>query len=115
MSDVLPRVSLNGIHCSKRFDQVYDETKNIWHSQQYLLTREYHSRAPLFPPFSVLFDVYRLIRMGFFRVRKACGKNEDPEKDVFSESERMFTLLPIATLSSFCSFRNDCPWKRTTG
>ncbi|CAF4387224.1 unnamed protein product, partial [Adineta steineri] len=23
---------------SKRFDQVYDDTKNIWHSQQYLFT-----------------------------------------------------------------------------
>jgi hypothetical protein len=75
--------------CSKRFEQVYEDAQNIWHSQQYILTREYYSRAPLFPPFSIFYDIYRLIRMVFFRLRKACGKSVDRDKKVFSEFERM--------------------------
>ena len=79
--------------CSKRFDRVYDETQNIWYSQKYILTREYFSRGPLFPPFSVLFDVYYLIRLSIFFIRKQCGMSGDPNQKVFSEFERIFARL----------------------
>ncbi|CAF4590639.1 unnamed protein product, partial [Rotaria magnacalcarata] len=35
---------------SKRFDEVYDDTKNIWFTQRYLFTREYFIRSPFMPP-----------------------------------------------------------------
>ncbi|CAF3862174.1 unnamed protein product [Rotaria sp. Silwood1] len=55
---------------SKRFDQVYEETHQIWHSQQYLFTRKYFARSPFIPPISFMYDIYCLSRMLFFFIRR---------------------------------------------
>jgi hypothetical protein len=71
---------------SKRFDQVYEDTKNIWHSQQYLFTREYYTRSPFFPPISLLYDTYHLCRMIFFSIRRRCfKKSADRRATIFSK------------------------------
>ncbi|UJR26318.1 hypothetical protein I4U23_007656 [Adineta vaga] len=48
---------------SKRFDEVYEDTKNIWHSQQYLFTRDYFLRSPFFPPINLVQDLFSLLKM----------------------------------------------------
>ncbi|CAF4870469.1 unnamed protein product [Rotaria sp. Silwood1] len=69
---------------SKRFDQVYEDTQNIWHSQQYLFTREYYTRSPFFPPISLIYDLYYLCRITFFNIRRICfKKSADPRAKVF--------------------------------
>ena len=71
---------------SKRFDQVYDETRRIWHAQQYLFTREYYTRSPFFPPISWVFDIYHLIRNLVFFMRRTCFKGRgDRKARVFSK------------------------------
>ncbi|CAF1174559.1 unnamed protein product [Rotaria sordida] len=55
---------------SKRFDKVYEDTKHIWHSQQYLFTREYFTRSPFLPPISLIYDIYYLFRMFVFFIRQ---------------------------------------------
>jgi hypothetical protein len=81
---------------SKRFDQVYEDTKNIWHSQQYLFTREYYTRSPFFPPISLFYDIYHLCRITIFAIRRICfKKSTDRRAKVFSKSlnEMFFFLL----------------------
>ncbi|CAF1409001.1 unnamed protein product, partial [Rotaria sp. Silwood1] len=56
---------------SKRFNQVYEDIQNIWHSQQYLFTRQYFTRSPYFPPISLIYDIYHLCRIAIFAVRRA--------------------------------------------
>ncbi|CAF3344944.1 unnamed protein product [Rotaria sp. Silwood1] len=69
---------------TKRFDKVYEDTRNIWHSQQYLFTREYFSRSPFLPPISLLYDIYYLARMFFFYIRrKHFQKSADRDSRVF--------------------------------
>ncbi|CAF4341767.1 unnamed protein product, partial [Rotaria sp. Silwood2] len=54
---------------SKRFDQIYEDARRIWHSQQYLFLREYFVRSPLIiPPITVIHDVCRLCQMFFYYV-----------------------------------------------
>lgn len=73
---------------SKRFDQVYDDTKNIWHSQQYLFIREYYMRSPFFPPISFFWDIYELCRITFFTIRRVFFKKSfDRRATVFSKYE----------------------------
>ena len=36
--------------------------------QQYLTAREYYTRAPFFPPISLVYDIYQLCRMLFFLI-----------------------------------------------
>ncbi|CAF1229932.1 unnamed protein product [Rotaria sordida] len=69
---------------SKRFEKVYEDTRNIWHSQQYLFTREYFTRSPFLPPISLIYDIYYLIRMFVFFIRRKCfDKSADPEAPAF--------------------------------
>lgn len=79
---------LSVISYSKRFERVYEETRNIWHSQQYLFTRKYYSRSPLFPPISLLFDLYYLGRMLFYFLRQKIQETKpaDRKAKVFSKS-----------------------------
>lgn len=78
---------------SKRYDEVYNDTKNIWHSQQYLFTREYYTRSPFFPPITFFYDVYNLSRMGYFAIRRIClKKSSDPRAKVFSKSRFSFVI-----------------------
>ncbi len=73
---------------SNRFDQVYDHTRTIWHTQQYLFTREYYTRAPLFPPISLLYDIYCLCRILIFYIgHKYFDKSADSKVKVFSKYE----------------------------
>ncbi|CAF1416982.1 unnamed protein product [Adineta steineri] len=74
---------------SKRFDQVYDDTKNIWHSQQYLFTREYYTRSPFLPPISLGYDIYHLCRIVFFAIRQMCFKKSADGK------AKVFKMIPI--------------------
>ncbi|CAF0878333.1 unnamed protein product [Adineta steineri] len=74
---------------SKRFDQVYDDTKNIWHSQQYLFTREYYTRSPFLPPISLFYDIYGLCRIAFYAVRRRCFKKPADGKAT------VFKMIPI--------------------
>ncbi|CAF1449983.1 unnamed protein product [Adineta steineri] len=74
---------------SKRFDQVYDDTKNIWHSQQYLFTREYYTRSPFLPPISLGYDIYHLCRIVFFAIRRVCFKKSADGK------AKVFKMIPI--------------------
>jgi len=69
---------------SKRFEEVYDDTRNIWLYQKYLYTREYYIRSPFFPPFSVGYDFYYLFRRLYFSLRKALHKTGDRNQPVFS-------------------------------
>ncbi|CAF1276333.1 unnamed protein product [Rotaria magnacalcarata] len=74
---------------SKRFDQVYEDTQNIWHTQQYIFTREYYTRAPFFPPISLIYDMYYLCRLTFFNIRRVCfKKSADPRA-------KTFKMIPI--------------------
>ncbi len=73
---------------SRRFSKVYEDTRNIWHSQQYIFTREYYARAPLFPPISLCYDIYYLCRMLIFYIRhNYFGKSADFNVKVFSKYE----------------------------
>ena len=54
---------------SKRFGEVYQQAQEIWHSQNYAVVRAYNLRAPLFPPFSVLYDMYVLASMPICYIR----------------------------------------------
>ncbi|CAF4055197.1 unnamed protein product, partial [Adineta steineri] len=74
---------------SKRFDQVYDDTKNIWHSQQYLFTREYYTRSPFLPPISLFYDIYHLCRIAFYAIRRVCFKKSADSK------AKVFKMIPI--------------------
>jgi hypothetical protein len=74
------------IFYSKRFDQVYEEITTIWHSQQYLIVREYYTRSPLIPPIALLYDIYRLGRITVYAIRHSCfKKSSDREAKVFSK------------------------------
>ncbi|CAF4189724.1 unnamed protein product [Adineta steineri] len=73
---------------SKRFDQVYDDTKNIWHSQQYLFTREYYTRSPFLPPISLFYDIYHLCRTVFYAIRRVCFKKSADGK------AKVFKMIP---------------------
>ena len=65
---------------------MYEDTKNIWHSQQYVFTREYFIRSPFFPPISLIYDIYRLCRIIVFAVRRVCLKEStDRRTKVFSK------------------------------
>ncbi|CAF1182839.1 unnamed protein product, partial [Didymodactylos carnosus] len=55
----------------KRFDEVHEDTQNIWHHQQYLYMREYFDRPPFIAPFNLVFDVYDLLLMLYNRIQKA--------------------------------------------
>ncbi|CAF3783975.1 unnamed protein product [Rotaria socialis] len=55
---------------SKRFDQVYEDTKNIWLTQRYLFTREYFTRSPFLPPLSLIYDIYYLFYVFIRFVRR---------------------------------------------
>ncbi|CAF3967063.1 unnamed protein product, partial [Adineta steineri] len=70
---------------SKRFDQVYDDTKNIWHSQQYLFTREYYTRSPFLPPISLIYDIYHLCRIAFYYIRRGSAEGK----------ATVFKMIPI--------------------
>jgi len=73
---------------SKRYDQVRDDTENIWHSQQYLFTREYYTRSPFIPPISLIYDIYYLCRMLVFLIRtRICDGSADRDVRVFSKYE----------------------------
>ncbi|CAF1004363.1 unnamed protein product [Adineta steineri] len=74
---------------SKRFDQVYDDTKTIWHYQSYLFTREYFDRPPFFPPISLFYNVYYLGRLFYSWVRRLRSK-----KSVDSHA-KVFKIIPI--------------------
>ncbi|CAF1432957.1 unnamed protein product, partial [Adineta steineri] len=74
---------------SKRFDQVYDDTKNIWHSQQYLFTREYYTRSPFLPPISLFYDIYHLSRTAFYAIRRVCFKKSADGK------AKVFKMIPV--------------------
>ncbi|CAF3846816.1 unnamed protein product, partial [Rotaria sp. Silwood1] len=56
---------------SKQFNQVYEETHQIWHSQQYLLMHEYFERSPFITPISFALDIYCLSRMLVFFIRQS--------------------------------------------
>ncbi|CAF4758130.1 unnamed protein product, partial [Rotaria sp. Silwood1] len=69
---------------SKRFNQTYEETRQIWHSQRYLLIREYFTRSPFIPPISFMWNIYYLIRMlVFFIKRTVSNPSADYEAKVF--------------------------------
>ncbi|CAF1361372.1 unnamed protein product [Rotaria sordida] len=74
---------------SKRFDQVYEDTKNIWHSQQYVFTREYFIRSPFFPPISLIYDIFHLCRMMVFAIARVCSKN------LIDHRAKVFKIIPI--------------------
>ncbi|CAF2070799.1 unnamed protein product [Rotaria magnacalcarata] len=61
---------------SKRFDEVYDDTKNIWFTQRYLFTREYFIRSPFMPPISLIYDIYYLVYVFIRWVKRTCLKKE---------------------------------------
>jgi hypothetical protein len=71
---------------SKRFNQVYEDTTNIWHYQKYLFTREYYTRSPFIPPISLAYDLFYLCRMLFFFVRRKLRKSADPNARVFRKN-----------------------------
>ncbi|CAF3638851.1 unnamed protein product [Rotaria sp. Silwood1] len=73
----------------KRFDQVDEDTKNIWHSQQYVFTREYFIRSPFFPPISLIYDVCHLCRMMIFAIGRICSKNSADRR------AKVFKIIPI--------------------
>ncbi|CAF0834212.1 unnamed protein product [Adineta ricciae] len=75
---------------SKRFDQVYEDTQNIWHSQQYIFTREYYTRSPFFPPISLFYDMYYLCRIAFFAIRRKCFKGK-----VGDRRAKVFKMIPV--------------------
>ncbi|CAF3973574.1 unnamed protein product, partial [Rotaria sordida] len=85
---------------SKRFDQVYEDTQNIWHSQQYLFTREYYTRSPFFPPISLIYDVYYLCRIIFFKIRHVCFKKPTDRR------AKVFKMIPINKncIKDWCEF-----------
>ena len=81
-------------YLSKRFDQVYEDIRIIWYSQQYLFTREYFSRSPLFPPITLIFDLYYLCRMIYFGIRQNClKKSGDRQAKVFSKFESVHFIF----------------------
>ncbi|CAF5180632.1 unnamed protein product, partial [Rotaria magnacalcarata] len=61
---------------SKRFNEVYDDTKNIWFTQRYLFTREYFIRSPFMPPISLIYDIYYLVYVFIRWVKRTCLKKE---------------------------------------
>ncbi|CAF4293763.1 unnamed protein product [Adineta steineri] len=76
---------------SKRFDQVYDDTKTIWHYQSYLFTREYFDRPPFFPPISLFYNLYYLGRLFYSWVRRLRSKKSvDSHAKVFSKCLFLF-------------------------
>ncbi|CAF3143645.1 unnamed protein product [Rotaria sp. Silwood2] len=61
---------------TKRFEQVYTDAQNVWHSQKYVLTREYFVRSPFLPPISLLCDIATLSRMFYsWTMRKYFDKS----------------------------------------
>ncbi|CAF2356486.1 unnamed protein product [Rotaria sp. Silwood2] len=79
---------------SKRFDEVHEDTINIWYSQQYLFTREYFARSPFIPPISLIYDIYYLIRMFVFFIRRNIfDKSLDREAKVFRMIAKNKALL----------------------
>ncbi|CAF3768859.1 unnamed protein product [Rotaria sordida] len=79
---------------NKRFEKVYEDARNIWHTQQYLYTREYFTRSPFLPPINLFYDIYYLIRMFvFFIRRKFFYKPSDPEAPVFKMIAKNQSLL----------------------
>ncbi|UJR22717.1 hypothetical protein I4U23_025751 [Adineta vaga] len=75
---------------SKRFDQVYEDTKNIWHSQQYIFTREYYTRSPFYPPISFFYDIYYLARIAYYAIRRTCFKNK-----IGDRRGKVFKMIPV--------------------
>ncbi|CAF4924916.1 unnamed protein product, partial [Rotaria sp. Silwood1] len=67
---------------SKRFDEVHEDTQHIWRSQTYLYTREYYARSPFLPPISLFYDIYYLIRMFVFFIRRTCLKHSEDSKAI---------------------------------
>jgi len=85
---------MNLYFSSKRFDQVHEDTKNIWHSQQYIFTREYYARSPFIPPISFFYDIYHLCRLTYFTVRRVCFKKPaDGRARVFSKFRYFFLFV----------------------
>ncbi|CAF1184605.1 unnamed protein product [Adineta steineri] len=80
---------LTDLDSDKRFDQVYDDTKNIWHSQQYLFTREYYTRSPFLPPISLFYDIYHLCRIAFYYIRRRFFKKSADGK------AKVFKMIPV--------------------
>ncbi|CAF3724742.1 unnamed protein product [Rotaria sordida] len=78
---------------SKRFNQVYDETHQIWHTQRYLLIREYFARSPFIPPISSMFTIYYLIRMFVFFIKARYNSSGDYETTVFKMIAKDKTLI----------------------
>ena len=68
----LGQSSCCALFSSKRFEEVYEQTQEIWHSQNYAVTREYYLRSPFFPPISLAFDIYSLCRIITFYIRHTC-------------------------------------------
>lgn len=50
---------------SKRYQEVCDETVQIWHFQSYLFIQEQFNRAPLVPPISTIISVIRFAKAVF--------------------------------------------------
>ncbi|CAF2356522.1 unnamed protein product [Rotaria sp. Silwood2] len=73
---------------TKRYEKVHQETRTIWHSQQYLFTREYFTRSPFLPPISLIYDIYCLIRMFVFFIRRNYF-----ETPVYQHT-RVFKIIP---------------------
>lgn len=84
------------IYCllSKRFEQVYEDTHNIWHSQQYIFTREYYTRSPFFPPISLIYDLHYLCRLIYFKIKRICfEKSADKRAKVFSKLKSVVFII----------------------
>ncbi|CAF0816739.1 unnamed protein product [Adineta ricciae] len=70
---------------SKRYEEVYDETKKIWHYQQYFLVRDYFTRSPFVPPISFVYNIWDLCRMFSHFLRRHCSskKSGQNHKKIF--------------------------------
>lgn len=84
---------------SKRFDEVHEDIHNIWHSQQYIFTREYFTRAPIFPPLGGLVNIWYLIRMFVYAIgRNLFDKSSYAYGRKFSKNYMILILLALFLL-----------------
>ncbi|CAF3482459.1 unnamed protein product [Rotaria sp. Silwood1] len=73
---------------NKSFQDVQSIQSDIWNYQQYMVVREYYDRAPLFIPFSTIFDIITLMKtfyQWYLRVRY----------NYANPSERVFKVIAV--------------------
>ncbi|CAF1682117.1 unnamed protein product, partial [Adineta ricciae] len=93
---------------SKRYDEVYDETKKIWHYQQYFLVRDYFTRSPFVPPISLVMNLASLLRMAYLFVIK-----EQIQGKSARFTKKIFKIIPRneSHVKKWCQFEGASTYK----